>query len=76
MGLQAGRKKGAAMNKHKKAKFRVGQVVCVRDKWMHAGTYFRIEEVLPGKDSPLYLSGTNYANEVALRPLTAKESGR
>jgi hypothetical protein len=62
----------------RKARFRVGQVVAIRKGWMHEGRYFCVMDIMPGKDSPLYLfsDGTNSANEVALRPLTLREQGR
>ena len=66
----------AGKERRMKAKFRVGQVVVVRDNWMHQRHTFRVSGVRPGKDAPEYWDqhGNTYS-EVALRKLTRKECG-
>jgi hypothetical protein len=60
----------------KKAKFRVRQVVVVKENQRHFGYAFRICGVRPGKDAPEYWDQHgNVYSEVALRPLTAREIG-
>ena len=63
----------------KKAKFQVGQVVCIRRGFMNAGQYGRIESCYPrhheaGWEYELHPGGRT-AVEFALRPLTTREMG-
>lgn len=60
----------------REAKFRVGQVVVVRDRYIRAGELRRIVEVLY---NPIrYLTSVQgfIAMECALRPLTKRERGK
>ena len=62
----------------KRAKFRVGQVVCFRKGWPYEGHYGRIEGMYEGKDHIYYElapEGLRVA-EICVRPLTKRESGR
>jgi len=57
-------------------KFRVGQVVAIRNGYMNEGVYGKVETVSPGKDALEYClsPGGRLAVEFALRPLSARES--
>jgi hypothetical protein len=60
-----------------KPKFRVGQVVCVRNGYMHQQTYLRIAGFTWAKDGREYwdVGGQRYI-EFCLRPLTKRERGQ
>jgi hypothetical protein len=61
----------------RKPKFRVGQVVAIREGYMGEGEYHRIESFMMSRGNKhLLFAGMAQAVEWAVRPLTKLEAGR